>query len=66
MDDDLDPKEDDLKEADGDFDDFDDDLVLGDKKPKRHHDDDHIESLDALADDEDSVEDSYDDDDGLW
>jgi len=58
MDDDLDPKEDDLKEAD--------DLVLGDKKPKRHHDDDHIESLDALADDEDSVEDSYDDDDGLW
>ena len=71
MDDDLDPKEDIGEEVD----DFDDDLILGKGKPKKggqnsshdSHDEDPIESLDALADEEDGLlpEDSFDDED-LW
>lgn len=70
MDDDSDPKEKDPEEdADGEVDDnFDDDLVLGNKKPKKGgvHEDE-VESLDALADEEDGIlpEDSFDDED-LW
>ena len=46
---------------------FGDDLILGNKKPKKHaaHDDDSTDSLDALADEEDELllEDSFDDKD---
>ncbi len=68
MDDDLDPKEKELEEVDeGEIDDFGDDLILGNKKPKKHaaHDDDSTDSLDALADEEDELllEDSFDDKD---
>lgn len=48
--------------------DFDDELILG-KKPKKSsgNEDDPVESLDALADEEDGMlpEDSFDDED-LW
>ncbi|MCX6701854.1 MAG: hypothetical protein NTX96_01505 [Candidatus Zambryskibacteria bacterium] len=69
MDDDLDQKDKDLEDApvgEG-LDDLDDDLILGSKKPKKHLEDDPIESLDALADEEEGVlpEDSFDDED-LW
>ena len=67
MDDDLDPKDKDLEETEGELDSFDDDLVLGNKKPKKPGEDDPVESLDALADEEGDVlpEDSFDDQD-LW
>lgn len=66
MDDELDPKEE--EGADGEIDDgFDDDLILGKPKKGRPQDDDSIESLDALADEEDVMlpEDGFDDED-LW
>ena len=67
MDDDLDPKDKDLEETVDELDSLDDDLVLGNKKPKKHLEDDPVESLDALADEEGDVlpEDSFDDED-LW
>ena len=69
MDDDLDPKDKDLEEdVGGETEDgFDDDLLIGNKKSKKGgtHEDDPIESLDALADEEDGIlpEDSFDDED---
>ena len=66
MDDDLDPKDKDLESVGNEeSDDFDDDLILGNKKPKKIDGD--VESLDALADEEEGVlpEDSFDDED-LW
>ena len=67
MDDDLDPKDKDLEETVDELDSLDDDLVLGNKKPKKLNEDDPVESLDALADEEVDVlpEDSFDDED-LW
>ncbi len=67
MDDDLGPKDKDLEETGEELDSLDDDLVLGNKKPKKPLEDDPVESLDALADEEADVlpEDSFDDED-LW
>ena len=68
MDDDLDPKDKELEDVDeGEVDEFDDDLLLGNKKPKKKVGDDDPESLDVLAEEEDGIlpEDSFDDQD-LW
>ena len=61
MDDDLEPK--DLEDEFVD----DDDLISGNKKPKKSSDDVDEDSLDSLAEEEDAVlpEDSFDDVD-LW
>jgi len=68
MDDDLDPKDKELEsERELELDGFDDDLTLENKKPKKQNESDPVESLDALADEEEGVlpEDSFDDED-LW
>jgi len=67
MDDDLDPKDKDLEEDEEEgSDDFDDELILGNKKSKKSGAE-PVESLDELAEEEDGAlpEDSFDDQD-LW